>query len=34
VLELVDIQTGQSDKQSAELSKAYHQTRAGRWLGK
>lgn len=34
VLELVDIQTGQSDKQTAELSKAYHQSRAGRWLSK
>ena len=34
VLELVDIQSGQADKQTAELSKAYHQTRAGRWLSK
>jgi peptidoglycan-synthase activator LpoB len=32
VLELVDIQTGQADKQTAELSKAYHQSRTGRWL--
>ena len=34
VLELVDIQTGQSDKQTAELSKGYHKSRAGRWLSK
>jgi hypothetical protein len=32
VLELVDVQTGQSDKQTAELSKAYHKSRTGRWL--
>ena len=34
VLELVDIQTGQSDKQTAELSKGYHKSRASRWLSK
>jgi hypothetical protein len=34
VLELVDIETGQSDKQTAELSKGYHKSRAGRWLSK
>ncbi len=30
-LELVDIRTGQYDKQSAEISKGYHQSRIGRW---
>jgi hypothetical protein len=30
-LELVDIQTGQQWKESATLSKGYHQTRASRW---
>jgi hypothetical protein len=29
-LELVNVQTGEYDKQSAELSKGYHQTRLGR----
>lgn len=31
VLELVDIRTGVADKQSAELSKAYHKTKFSRW---
>jgi len=31
VLELVNVQTGETDKQSATLSKAYHQSRASRW---
>jgi hypothetical protein len=30
-LELVDVQDGSYDKQSAEISKGYHQTRLGRW---
>lgn len=34
VLELVDIQNGQGDKQTAELSKGYHKSRMGRWLSK
>ena len=30
-LELVDIQTGQYDKESASISKGYHHSRLGRW---
>lgn len=30
-LELIDVRTGDQFKQSAELSKGYHQTRVGRW---
>ncbi|MBM4001436.1 MAG: penicillin-binding protein activator LpoB [Planctomycetes bacterium] len=30
-LELIDVRTGQYDKQSAEISKGYHQSRFGRW---
>ncbi len=30
-LELVDVRTGDFDKQSAEISKGYHQTRVSRW---
>lgn len=30
-LDLIDIRTGDYDKQSAELSKGYHQSRASRW---
>jgi hypothetical protein len=30
-LELVDIRTGAYDKQAAEISKGYHQSRIGRW---
>lgn len=30
-LELVDVRTGNFDKQSAEISKGYHQTRVSRW---
>jgi hypothetical protein len=30
-LDLIDIRSGDYDKQSAEISKGYHQTRVGRW---
>jgi hypothetical protein len=30
-LELIDVRTGALDKQAAEISKGYHQTRIGRW---
>jgi len=30
-LELIDVQDGSYDKQSAEISKGYHHTRLGRW---
>jgi hypothetical protein len=30
-LELVEVGTGNYDKQSAELSKGYHHSRLGRW---
>ncbi len=31
VLELVNVHTGEADKETAMLSKAYHQSRASRW---
>ncbi|HEX3725562.1 MAG TPA: penicillin-binding protein activator LpoB [Pirellulales bacterium] len=31
-MEMVNVRTGQYDKQSATVSKTYHQTRVGRWL--
>jgi hypothetical protein len=33
-LELVNVNTGEHDKQSAEISKGYHQSRLGRWTAK
>ena len=32
-MEMVNVRTGQYDKQSATLTKSYHQTRVGRLLG-
>lgn len=31
VLEMVNVQTGETDKQTATISKAYHKSRASRW---
>ena len=31
-MEMIDIRNGQYDKQSATLTKSYHQTRVGRLL--
>lgn len=31
VLEMVNVHTGETDKQTATISKAYHQSRASRW---